>query len=298
MKKHPLALAIGVCALIVAVFGGALFVLKPGLRPTALFEGKVGVLPVTGLIVMSRPFNEQLQRLRRDPSIKAIVIRVNSGGGGAAASQEIYREVARTAKVKPVVGSMGGVAASGGYYLLAPCTKIVASPASLTGSIGVILNITDAQKLLQKLGVRVESVRAGNLKGAGMISRPLSDAERANLQEVIDQTHRQFIADVARARHMPYDKVAALANGGVYTGAKAKQLGLVDVMGNFEDAVTLAAKLAHIKGEPTVVWPEKEKSWLASLVRDQVRLLIDELRAQAGADGGLQYRWPVSPLKP
>ncbi len=297
MKKHPLALAIGVCALIVAVFGGALLVVKPGLRPTALFGGKIAVLPVYGIIHQARPFNEELNRLRRDSSVKAIIIRVDSGGGSAAAAQEIYREVARTAKVKPVVGSMGSVAASGGYYVLAPCTKIVASPATLTGSIGVIINIPDAQKLLEKLGVRIDTVRAGDLKGAGMATRPLSPAERANLQELIDQTHRQFIADVARARRMKYEQVAVLANGGVFTGSKAKQLGLVDVMGNFEDAVMLAARLGGIKGEPTVVWPEKKTSWLGRLLRSELRLFLRELAGQTGAAPGLQYRWPASSLK-
>ncbi|MCB2227423.1 MAG: signal peptide peptidase SppA [Desulfarculaceae bacterium] len=291
MKKHPLALAIGVCALIVAVFGGALFVIKPGLRPTAIFGGKVAVVPISGIITQSRPTNELLMRLRRDSSIKAIIIRAESGGGSAAASQEIYREVARTAKYKPVIGSMGGVAASGAYYLLAPCTKIVASPATLTGSIGVIINIPDAHKLMEKIGVNMQTVRAGNLKGAGMISRPLSEAERANLQEMIDQTHRQFIADVARGRHMKYDDVAKLANGGIYTGARAKQLGLVDVMGNFEDAVLLAARLGGIKGEPTLVWPEEKRSWLASLVREQVSLFVKDMMAQGGAAPGLQFLW-------
>ena len=205
--------------------------------------------PVYGFIESSRPYNEQLIRLRRDSSIKAIVIRVESGGGGAAASQEICREVARTAKFKPVVGSMGGVAASGGYYLLSPCTKIVASPASLTGSIGVILNIPDAHKLMEKLGLSMQTVQAGKLKGMGMIYRSLSEGQKENLQEMIDQTHRQFIADVARGRHMKYEQVAAIAHGGIFTGAKAKQLGLVDALGNFEDAVNLAARLGGIKGE-------------------------------------------------
>lgn len=165
MKKHPLALAIGVCALIVALFGGALVFIKPGLRPEALFGGKIAVLPVTGLISSSKEFNKYLIRLRRDDSVKAIIIRLNSGGGGAAASQEMYMEVARTAKVKPVVASMGGVAASGAYYLAAACTKIVAAPATITGSIGVISTIPDLHQLLEKVGVKVQVLRSGELKG-------------------------------------------------------------------------------------------------------------------------------------
>ncbi len=298
MKKHPLALAFGVCALIVAVFGGALLLIKPGLRPQALFGGRIGVLPVSGLIESSEAFNEALIRLRRDDSIKAIIIRVDSGGGGAAASQEMYLEVARTVKVKPVVGSMGGVAASGGYYLLAACSKIVAAPATVTGSIGVISTIPDLHQLLEKLGVKVQILRSGDLKGAGIPSRPLSEAEKANLQELIDQTHRQFIADVAQGRHMPYAQVAALANGGIFTGAKAKQLGLVDALGNFQDAVRLAARLGGIKGEPTLVWPEKKGGFWAELLRDQARLFFKDLAAQLGVLPGLAFRWPATPLTP
>ncbi|MCB2193107.1 MAG: signal peptide peptidase SppA [Deltaproteobacteria bacterium] len=298
MKKHPLALAIGVCALIVALFGGALVIIKPGLRPQALFGGKIAVLPVNGLIESSQVFNETLIRLRRDSSIQAIIIRVDSGGGGAAASQEMYMEVARTAKVKPVVGSMGGVAASGGYYLLAACNKIVAAPATVTGSIGVISTIPDMQKLLGKLGIKVQILRSGRLKGAGIPTRPLSEAEKANLQELIDQTYHQFVSDVAKGRQMPYDKVKALADGGVFTGAKAKQLGLVDELGNFQDAVKLAARLAHIKGEPTLVWPDKKGGFWSELLREQVRLFLKDLAAELGVRTGLAFRWPASPLNP
>lgn len=298
MKKHPLALAFGVCALIVVLFGGALLLMKPGLRPQALFGGTIAVLPVNGLIDSSRVFNENLMRLRRDDSIQAIIIRVDSGGGGAAASQEMFMEVARTAKVKPVVGSMGGVAASGGYYLLAACTKIMAAPASVTGSIGVISTIPDLHQLLEKLGVKVQILRSGSLKGAGIPSRPLSEAERANLQELIDQTYHQFVADVAKGRHMTYEQVKALANGGVFTGAKAKELGLVDELGNFQDAVKLAARLADIKGEPTLVWPEEKSSFWADLLREQAHLFFRELAAQAGVLPGLAFRWPASPLSP
>jgi protease-4 len=298
MKKHPLALAIGVCALIVALFGGALVFIKPGLRPEALFGGKIAVLPVTGLISSSKEFNEYLIRLRRDDSVKAIIIRLNSGGGGAAASQEMYMEVARTAKVKPVVASMGGVAASGAYYLSAACTKIVAAPATITGSIGVISTIPDLHQLLEKVGVKVQVLRSGELKGGGMLSRPLTEAERANYQELIDQTYQQFVSDVAKGRHLPVDKVKALANGGIYTGAKAKELGLVDQLGNFEDAVKLAARLGGIKGRPTVVWPEKKGGFWAELLRDQARTLVKDLAADLGLLPGLSFRWPASPLNP
>lgn len=298
MKKHPLALAFGVCTLIVVLFGGALLLTKPGLRPQALFGGKIAVLMVNGLIEQSQTFNEALIRLRRDDSIKAIIIRVDSGGGGAAASQEMFMEVARTVRVKPVVGSMGGVAASGGYYLLAPCSKIVAAPATVTGSIGVIATIPDLHQLLEKLGVRMQILRSGSLKGAGIPSKALTEAERANLQELIDQTHRQFVSDVAKGRNMKYEQVEAIANGGVFTGAKAKQLGLVDLLGNFQDAVNLAARLGGIKGEPTLVWPEKKGGFWSDMLREQARLFFKSLAAELGALPGMAFRWPPAPLTP
>lgn len=297
MKRHPLALAFGVCALIVVVFAAGLLAVKRT-SGAALFGGKVGVLPIYGLIEYSRSYNKTLIKFRRDSSIKAIVIRVESGGGGVAASQEIYREVARTARVKPVVGSMGGVAASGGYYVLAPCNKILAMPGTLTGSIGVILNVPDAQELLKKIGLKVQTVRSGDLKGAGLPSRPLSEAERRNLQQLIDETHQQFVTDVAKARGLDRAKVAKIADGGVFSGQKAKTLGLVDGMGNFEDAVNLAAKLGGIKGRPSLVWPsDDEQSWLVRLLRDQMRAVVREVLSELGGSG-LQYRYQLTPTAP
>lgn len=297
MKKHPLLLALGVCALIVVVFAGGLLLIKQR-GGTALFGGKVGVVPVYGLIQYSRPFNEALIKFRRDSSIKAIVIRMESGGGGVAASQEMYREVLRTARVKPVVGSMGSVAASGGYYVLAPCSKILAMPGTITGSIGVIINIPDAHELMQKIGLKMQTVRSGELKGAGMPTRPLSEAERRNLQQLIDETHKQFVADVARARRLDPAEVAKLANGGVISGQRAQKLGLVDAIGNFEDAVALAAKLGGVKGRPELVWPsDSKKSWLARLVRDELHSFLRDLLSElSGNNAILQYRYqPPSP---
>jgi protease IV len=296
MKKHPLLLALGICALIVAVFAGGLLLIKQR-GGTTLFGGKVGVVPLYGLIESSRAFNEALIKFRRDSSIKAIVIRMESGGGGVAASQEMYREVARTARVKPVVGSMGAVAASGGYYVLAPCSKILAMPGTITGSIGVIINIPDAHELMQKIGLKMQTMRSGTLKGAGMPTRPLSEAERANIQQLIDETHKQFVADVAKARRLDVAEVAKLANGGVVTGQRAQKLGLVDGIGNFEDAVALAAKLGGIKGRPELVWPsDAKKSWLVRLLRDEMHALIRDVLHELRGGSGLQYRYqPLSP---
>ncbi|MGD9124888.1 MAG: S49 family peptidase [Desulfarculaceae bacterium] len=176
---------------------------------------------------------------------------------------------------------MGGVAASGGYYIAAPCTKIVASRGTITGSIGVITAIPNLEGLLDKIGIKVQTLKAGSLKGAGQINRALTEPERAMLQAALDDIHRQFIEDVAKARKLPKTKVAEIANGGIFTGRRAKQLGLVDELGNFQDAVRLAARLAGIKGRPQLVTPEREsKSWLSRLFREQASAWIRDLMAE------------------
>ena len=257
-----------------------------------LFSGQVGVVPVIGMIEQARPVNEVLVKFRRNPDIKAIVLRVDSGGGGVGASQEIYREVARTSRVKPVVGSMGGVAASGGYYIMAPCSKIVASPGTLTVSIGVIGNFLNAEDLFKKLGLKVQTIKSGALKGAGMPNRPLTEEQRRMLQEVMDDSHNQFVDDVAKARGLDREEVARIAHGGVFLASRAKKMGLVDSFGNFQDAVALAAKLGGIKGRPEVIWPQKKKSsWLLEFLLGQARLLVKEVLADLRTSSVLQYRW-------
>ncbi len=230
---------------------------------------KVGVVEVTGIISKSTPTLEHLKKFREDQRIRAIVLRVNSPGGVVGPSQEIMEEVEKTKKVKKVVASFGSMATSGGYYVACAADLIMASPGTATGSIGVILKLANLEQLAKKLGVDVYSLKAGALKDIGSPFRPLSPEGRQVLQGLLDNIHEQFIRDVARTRKLPLEKVRALADGRIFTGQEAKKLGLVDAMGNFNDAVERAGRLGGIRGKVETVYPEKKGFSLLKLLLGQ-----------------------------
>jgi len=256
-------------------------------RPTPFPSGdRIGVIQVVGPIISSDKINRDLIRFREDPSIKAIILRVDSPGGGVGPSQEIHDEVAKTVKEKPVVVSMASVAASGGYYIAAPASSIVANPGSLTGSIGVIMEFTNIEDLLDKVGLRTNVIKSGPHKDIGSPVRPMEESDRAILQNIIQDVHNQFIDAVAEGRGMERDVAAQLADGRIYTGKQAFDLGLVDRLGNLQAAVDVAAELSDVEGEPQLVYPEKEKPRL-------IEFLIQETMGQLRQEifPGLQYRW-------
>jgi protease-4 len=230
---------------------------------------KVGVVEVTGIISKSTPTLEHLKKFREDQRIRAIVLRVNSPGGVVGPSQEIMEEVEKTKKVKKVVASFGSMATSGGYYVACAADLIMASPGTATGSIGVILQLANIEQLAKKLGIDVYSLKAGALKELGSPFRPLSPREKEVLQGVLDNIHEQFIQDVARNRKLPLEKVRALADGRIFTGQEAKKLGLVDAMGNFNDAIERAGRLGGIRGKIETVYPEKKGFSLLKLILGQ-----------------------------
>jgi protease-4 len=230
------------------------------------FSEKVAVVEITGLLSKSTPILEDLKTFREDRNIRAIVLRVNSPGGAVGPAQEIMMEVAKTKKVKKVVASFGSMAASGGYYAACSADLIMADPGTATGSIGVILKLTNLEQLAKKVGVDVYSLKAGALKDVGSPFRPLSPEGRQVLQGLLDNIHEQFIRDVAQYRKLPLEKVRALADGRVFTGEEAKKLGLVDELGNFNDAVERAGRLGGIKGRIKTVYPEKRGLSLLSLL--------------------------------
>lgn len=196
----------------------------------------------------------QLRRAADDPSIKAVVLRLNSPGGSAAAAQEIGQEVDRLRQAgKKVVASMGDTAASGAYWIAAKADRIVANPATITGSIGVIIQTQHLVGLYEKLGIDTETIKSGPHKDMGSPARPLTPEERRIFQGMVDDIYDQFVAVVARGRRMDASKVRELADGRVFTGNQAKKLGLVDELGDLRDAVRLAGRLAGIRGEPCVV---------------------------------------------
>lgn len=254
--RHPIARGIAVlCTVVVLVFLAA-FALTYGtegrLSSALALEGRVGVVELHGVINDSDDIVEALRAYEHASSVKAVVLRIDSPGGGVAPSQEIYNAVLKLRTAKPVVASLGGVAASGGYYVASACDAIVANPGTLTGSIGVIMEMGNVQDLLQKIGVQAEILKAGEYKDMGSPVRPLTDQERVIFQQMIDSVHTQFITAVAGGRKMDADKVRSLADGRIYSGEQAHALGLVDGLGGLQDAIDLAAKRGGITGEPHV----------------------------------------------
>jgi len=216
---------------------------------------KVAVVRIEGVILDSREAIEELRKFRENPSIKAIVLRIDSPGGGVVPSQEIYAEVlkARTEGRVKIVASMGNLAASGGYYIAAATDKIVANPGTLTGSIGVIMELANVQGLLEKVGVQSVVIKSGKHKDLASPFRTMSPEERALLQDVLDDVHDQFIQAVAAGRAMKVEQVRELADGRIFTGRQARTAKLVDELGDLQDAIKLAARMGGIAGEPRVV---------------------------------------------
>ena len=236
---------------------------------------KVALVRVEGPIMDSRQAIEDIKDYTKNSSVKAIVLRVDSPGGAVAPSQEIYEEVKKATAKKKVVVSMGAVAASGGYYIAAPATKVFANPGTLTGSIGVIMEIPNIEGLMDKIGVKTEVIKSGRHKDLASMFRKMKDEDREILQSVMDDVHEQFIAAVAEGRRMPVEKVRAIADGRVFTGRQAKELGLVDELGNIEDAIKAAAELAGIEGEPDVI-TRKDKFSFFDLLRGDISEQLKE----------------------
>jgi len=292
MKKRPFLMAMLLIGAIFIFFVALVYVISSMMgRADSLALGKkVGVIEVTGVIAESKDIIDQLIDFRDDGNVKAIVLRVDSPGGGVGPSQEIYEEVRKAVDIKPVVVSMGSVAASGGYYIAVPARRILANPGSITGSIGVIMEFTNFQELLQKIGLRSDVVKSGEHKDIGSPIRPMTDSDRKILQTMIDDVHAQFVDAVAEGRKLDPDIVRSLADGRIFTGRQAMAAGLVDELGNLQDAIDVAAKLAGIEGEPKVVYPPEDKSrFLDYLIQETISQVRHGLQGQGSA--GLRLIW-------
>ncbi len=275
-RRHPLLFAflilsgIGSFTLIVLTL---IIALGPGVSEYEIMGGaaggeQVGVVEVRGIIADAQETLRQLRRFREDDNIKAIVLRVDSPGGVVGPSQEIYREVEKTRQVKKVVASMGAVAASGGYYVVASADGIIANPGTITGSIGVIMEYTNFKELLTKIGLAAVVIKSGEFKDTGSPVRDITPKEEKYLKQFVNELHEQFVAAIAAGRKMEIEAVRQLADGRIYTGADAKSLGLVDRIGNLEDAIQWAGQLAGIKGDVTAVYIPARKSSLLRLLSE------------------------------
>ena len=261
-RKRTVRTALALLGLLVlAVIGVAL--LTSLALDTGWFGGeRVAIIRIEGVITDSRETIEELRRFRDNPSIKAVVLRIDSPGGGVVPSQEIHTEVlkARKGGRLKVVASMGNLAASGGYYIAAATDKIVANPGTLTGSIGVIMELANVQGLLEKVGVQSVVIKSGRYKDLASPFRAMSKEDRVLLQHVLDDVHDQFIQAVAAGRALNVEEVRPLADGRIFTGRQARTAKLVDELGDLQDAIKLAARMVGIEGEPRVVEPRKRFS--------------------------------------
>jgi protease-4 len=231
--------------------------------------GKVALVRVEGPIIEAKPVVDEIKGYVKDSSIRAIVLRVDSPGGGVVPSQEIYEQVKKARAKKKVIVSMGSVAASGGYYISAPADAIIANPGTITGSIGVIMVVPNLKGLLDKVGIKTEVVKSGKLKDLASVFRGIGPEEREILQGVMDDVHEQFIKAVADDRKLKISRVREMADGRIFSGRQALKAGLVDELGDLDFAVKRAAKMAGIEGEPEIV-SKSAKGVIARLLEGQL----------------------------
>lgn len=247
-------------------------------------SGQIAVVEIYGGIYDSRVPVRQIKKWAKRSGIDAIVVHINSPGGGVAASHEIYEAIneAREEYGVIVVASMSSVAASGGYYIACAADQIVSNPGTLTGSIGVIMQFPTFGDLLDKIGVRYETIKSGELKDVGNPSRALTEEEEQMLRSVIMDTYEQFVEVVADGRSMDKESVYPLADGRIYTGLQAYNLGLVDTLGTFDAAVQLAADLAGITGEPETVKESPRKPGLIDVLTETIQKVDTKISGDAG----------------
>ena len=254
---------------------------------------RIAVIDISGVILSADDVDTQLRKFGEDSSVKAIILRINSPGGGAAASQEIYHEVLRIRREnhKKIVASVESVGASGAYYIASACDKIYANDASVVGSIGVIMEWTNYGDLMRWAKLKSVVIHAGELKDAGDPSRDATPKEQAYFQSLVDNMYGQFIHDVATGRHSTDDKIKPLATGQVWTGEQALPLGLIDKVGGFRSALIDTARSVGISGEPTIVRTPKNKRGLLALLNGDADDLFPNPSQMLNHAPGFYFMW-------
>lgn len=298
-QKHPVIFGLLILCFLFAVFwGGITFFVLRSFSPhqTDFFRpGKsgIGVIELNGVIVSSEQAIKHLTSFREDETVKAVLIRIDSPGGAVGASQEIYEEIKRTAREKPVVASMASVAASGGYYAALGASQIFANPGTLTGSIGVILKFANIKEILDKVGYKAEVIKSGTNKDIGSFSRDMTDDERALMQTLIDNVHEQFVQAVSESRKLPIETVMPIADGRILTGKQALEQGLIDTLGNFTDAAEQAAKMAGLSPkELKLIYPKEDDfSFLKILAGDSAKNILN---LHWYGSPAIMYEWSLS----
>lgn len=263
-----------ICIIMVPVIIGiALFnrdFTTPGGNIPFVAQGKkIGLVKIFDIIYSSEDYVKQLQELRKDKSVAGVLVRVNSPGGGVAPSQEIFEEITRFKnEEKPLVVSMGNVAASGGYYISSPAIKIFANPGTITGSIGVIFQFPHYYNLLNKIGIKMTTIKAGKLKDVGNPNRDLTEKEIEFLQKLLDNTHEQFINDVSFAREIDIEELRKLADGRIFTGEQAFEAGLIDSLGGYSDALSYLREYLNLPEKTKVIEKKKRPGFLREALKE------------------------------
>ena len=254
-------------------------------------SNSIGIIEIKGVILDATKPLADLQKFQNSPGIKAIVIRIDSPGGAVGASQELYAEIKRVNQSKPVIASMGSVAASGGFYAAIGAEKIVANPGTMTGSMGVIMKFANLQEIYQKIGYQSEVIKSGEFKDIGSSARDISPEERKLLQGLIDIVHLQFINDIAESRALTVKEVTKIADGRIFSGAQAHEYGLIDELGNFNDAIRLAATSAGLEPEPLpeLIYPKNKNFEILELLSGKVGLNLQGLLVNPAPY--LSYQW-------
>jgi protease-4 len=255
--------------------------------------GTIALVELNEEIVASQHIVQQIKRYRENSAVRAIVLRIESPGGGVSASQEIYEEVKKTREYgKPIVVSMGSVAASGGYYIAVGASRIVANPGSITGSIGVISQFMHVNQLLDKIGVTSTTIKSGQMKDAGSPFRSSTAEDKKYFQEMIDDIHDQFVTTVAVERKLEKSLVKKYADGRVFTGRKAYELKLIDTLGTYQDAIKIAAHMGEIYGTPRVI-KERKRERFSDMVFGEVRSGLNQMKNELLYQPIVQYRYNI-----
>lgn len=273
-RGRTIAIALGITAGVVLLFFLTVWVLVSVLEGGGFPGGpRVAIVELEGIILESESVVRELEEHLGNPAVRAVVIRVNSPGGVVAPTQEIYAAVQRVRKGKPVVASLGSVAASGGYYVAAAADRVYANPGTLTGSIGVVMQLANLEGLFKKVGVNYVVVKSGQYKDIGNFARTMTPEERRMLQAMLDDVHNQFIDAVAEGRKLPRKEVLGFADGRIVSGQQARSLRMVDALGGLDEAIADAAKLAGLPEKPKLILPRRRFSF------------FDFLRNQLGVGG-------------
>jgi len=286
-QKHPLLFGLMLIMAAVVLFAGSMAALRLSgthVRGGLFKEDRLGLCHIEGFISDSTKVNQWLRELREDPTVVGVLLRIDSPGGAVAPSQEMYNAVRRLAKVKPVVVSMGSVAASGGYYIAAAADHIVANPSSITGSIGVKMELANMEGLMDKIGIMHVDLASGDLKNAGSPFKPMTEKERAYLQGLITDMYEQFLEAIANGRHMDIDEIRKSADGRALTGKQAYALGFVDSLGDMETAVDKLTELCNATSKSPlsiIEGPAQETNFLRDLLSSS--LGIDPASTFSGA---------------